>query len=512
MQLRETSNPAEMLSIAWQLKERLPQLRDNEIFLYSIPYFLQSPAHKFFVVEDELSERISERSAFGLLTFYKNPMDDRVMLAVEALWFADEQLENQLWIWAAIASIAKRMEFHGVCISEQSVNTPATLSELLKRGELNGDPVGLVHDLPLQGATEGVYSAFTEKPGSAAFFASCYRIYTLKELVDFEGVPSDSTKPLYRGEGRIKIGPYEHCKNLEELIEEIFNSGFPARGSGDFFGTVQQQILQQGYVNQPTASLTESFDVAAYYATDKHNPDRKRAVVFTIDRELLRRNGEVYDSYATMKKHCYWFMKGEFDTLVKIVQALGVQKAGSFLNQCYEETHRRVIESGGLDSLIGFPNWIEYFGEDEWNKLGNATVKEEQLESLFNAFEGFWMHALGQVGLAEKLVLDELGGPPKVSSETVGLLGYYLAFDAVKGHLKAALDDKRAEAERLGKPLEYRHTGWDLTAFGYIAKTCRDQEFFSSGPIPGNCITEATIVNSDGSPLQTIMNTIKHSE
>src|SRR6266849_8367706 len=113
MRLRETSNPAEMLSIAWQLKERLPQLRDNEIFLSSIPHFLQSPAYKFFVVEDELSEEFSEPSAFGLLTFYKNPMDDRVILAVEALWFTDEQLEKQLWIWAAIASIAKRMEFHG---------------------------------------------------------------------------------------------------------------------------------------------------------------------------------------------------------------------------------------------------------------------------------------------------------------------------------------------------------------------------------------------------------------
>ena len=502
MRFRETSNPIEMSTIAWQLKERLPQLRENEMFLSSIPYFLQSETYKFFIVEDDSPDEFSERYALGLLTYYDTPMDDRVVLAVEALWFADDQLENQLWIWAEIASIAKRMEFNGVCISERSVNTPATLRELLERGKVNGYPVGRDNVL-LQGAAEGIYSAFTDKPSNAAFLAPCYRIYTLKVLIDLEGVPSDSTKPLYRGEGRINISPYGHCKNPEELVKEVFSNGFSARGHGDFLGTVQQQILQQGYVDQPTVSLTEWFNVAAYYATSKHNPNRKKAVVFTIDRELLRRKGEIYDSYATMKKHCSWIMEGEFDTLTKVVRALGVLPAGRFLNQCYEETYRRVVEFGGFDELIGFPKWIEYFGEDGWNRLCNASVEDKQLESLFNAFEVFWMHALGQVGAEEKIVLDESGGPPKVSSETVGPLGYYLAFESIQAQLKAALDDKLLEAERIGKPLEYRHPGWDLTAFGYIAKTCRDKEFFSTGPVPGNCITEATIVNSDGSPLKT---------
>ena len=223
MRFRETANPVEMLSIAWQLRERLPQLSENEMFFSSIPYFLQSEASKFFVVEDDSPDEFSEPYALGLLTFYKTPIDDRVVLAVEALWFADEQLENQLWIWTAIASIAERMEFHGVCISERSVNTPATLRELLERGELNGYPVGKDNVL-LQGATEGIYSAFTDKPSNAAFLASCYRIYTLKVLIDLEGVPSHSTKPLYRGEGRINISPYGHCKNPEELVKEVFLS------------------------------------------------------------------------------------------------------------------------------------------------------------------------------------------------------------------------------------------------------------------------------------------------
>lgn len=35
-----------------------------------------------------------------------------------------------------------------------------------------------------------------------------------------------------------------------------------------FSGTVPAQILHQGYIDQPTVSLSESFDVCAYWATD----------------------------------------------------------------------------------------------------------------------------------------------------------------------------------------------------------------------------------------------------
>jgi len=511
MRLRETADPTEMLSIAWQLREHLPQLRDNEMFLHSIPHFLQSEVYKFFVVEDDPSDDFSEPYAFGLLRFYQEPMAVRVVLAVEALWFADEQLENQLWIWAAITSIAKRMKFYSVCISEQSVNTPTALGDLLKRGELNGNPVGK-GDTLLQGAMEGIYSAFIENPSSAAFIATCYRIFTGREAFDFEGVCSYSPEPLYRGEGRVKKSPYENCENAEELIKEIFSTGFTARGNGDFSGNVQQQILQQGYVKQPTVSFTESFDVAAYYATDKHNPERERAVVFTVDRGRLRRGGAVYDSYATMKKHCYWVVKHEFDTLVGIVKALGVLNAGSFLSRANDET-RRIVESGGSYSLADTPNWIdEYVGEDVWEELRHAGVKEEQLRSLFGTFEAFWMLVLGIFATVDTLVLGETDQPSEVLSKPernfgdVGPFGYYLAFSEVQAELKAALDEKLREAALQGKAVEYRHPGWDLTPFGYIAKTCRDQEFFSTGPVPGNCITKATIVNSHGFPLQTIIN------
>jgi hypothetical protein len=40
----------------------------------------------------------------------------------------------------------------------------------------------------------------------------------------------------------------------------------------------------------------------------------------------------------------------------------------------------------------------------------------------------------------------------------------------------------------------HNHPGWDISPFGYVAKTIRDEEFFSDGDIPGDCIVDATVV------------------
>ncbi|MEF8730040.1 MAG: hypothetical protein V5B34_17850 [Accumulibacter sp.] len=64
-------------------------------------------------------------------------------------------------------------------------------------------------------------------------------------------------------------------------------------------------------------------------------------------------------------------------------------------------------------------------------------------------------------------------------------------FISDSNNLRTALD---------GQHGDHRQPGWDLTAFGYMAKTCRDQEVFSSGPIPGHAIVDAVVVNADGSP------------
>jgi len=53
---------------------------------------------------------------------------------------------------------------------------------------------------------------------------------------------------------------------------------------------------------------------------------------------------------------------------------------------------------------------------------------------------------------------------------------------------------ERLEAALAGREEDYRQHGWDLTPFGYIAKTCRDEEAFSSGPVPGACVVEVVPV------------------
>src|SRR5438309_10261154 len=116
-----TDNPVGMIRIAMELRDRLPQLREDELFAASIPKFLSLAGYKFVIAEDDHSH---EPCAFGLLTFYKAPMIESIVLAVEAMWFRDENLADQLWIWADIASYAQRLEFAGVCVAEKSVNTP----------------------------------------------------------------------------------------------------------------------------------------------------------------------------------------------------------------------------------------------------------------------------------------------------------------------------------------------------------------------------------------------------
>jgi hypothetical protein len=44
-------------------------------------------------------------------------------------------------------------------------------------------------------------------------------------------------------------------------------------------------------------------------------------------------------------------------------------------------------------------------------------------------------------------------------------------------------------------PLAPPNPGWDMTPFGYIAKTCRDREYLSTGPVPPDCIVAATPVD-----------------
>lgn len=493
--VRWTDEFREIVRILTELGERLPQLRDNQSYLTSIPHYLSSAAYKFFVAgPDVASGAIENATAFGFVTFYRAPMQERIVLAVEAFWFADDQLDAQFPVWTAIASLTKRMEFHGMCVSERSVNTPNALRELVSRGELDGDPVGQATIL-LQADVQGIYSAFSNGPlGAAAFLAPCVRIFTLRVPVDLAGAPCADGGPFYRGEGRLVNGPHWQCRHLDELGVWFMQCGFSAREAGQFTGTVQEQILQQGYVNQPTVSLTKSFDVAAYYATNGNTRDQ--AVVFTIDGTRLRRHGEIYDSFGTMVKHCYWMLPTEFETLRLAVTALGVLKAGRFLAKCYEQSKLRVEQYGHVPEVFA-PNvdWSTYVDKDDLERLARAEITEVALNGLRNAFETFWTFALGQIGSIDTINLGNEEREERVDIRPAEPFGYYIGFLQVEYLLKAALE---------GQTADHRQPGWDLTAFGYMAKTCRDEEFFSTGLVPGDCIVKATVVDGRGRPLRAI--------
>jgi hypothetical protein len=61
---------------------------------------------------------------------------------------------------------------------------------------------------------------------------------------------------------------------------------------------------------------------------------------------------------------------------------------------------------------------------------------------------------------------------------------YFVAFDQVRVKLK--------ERWRLNQYSKHNHPGWDLSLFGYVTKTLRDQEFSTRGDVPGGCIREGS--------------------
>jgi hypothetical protein len=284
---------------------------------------------------------------------------------------------------------------------------------------------------------------------------------------------------LYRGEGRLSCPGWE-CHDIGELETRVRHAGFEPRSSAPFAGTVQEQILHQGYVPQGTVSLSSSFDVCAQYAT--HRGDRPGGIVFTIDSDQLRAHGPVWDAYATLVRHCDWFFPSEFETLRTVVSALGVKEGGRFLARCHAGTRARAQRSGGFEPLAGPVDWDEYL-DGGLPRLLAAGLDEEQLSGLHAGLEQYWMRALGQVAAESVIHIGDGDIEPTVEERPLGILAYEHAFLEVQARLQA-------EALAPADP------GWDLTSFGYIAKTCRDREYLSTGPVPPDCIAAATIVGT----------------
>ena len=492
MDLWELSEPLPRNLALLTLAAKLDPARENPLLLESMLAYAGSEAHKIVVVTDRAEPTVADARGLALVTFYEMPMSATHALVVEGAWCDSGEAAGAMAKW--LIAWAVRMEFPLLCIPPAGVVPADALHDLLEASSGLGFPVGRRQPY-LQSAAVGLYSSLAGGPTPPSVFqADCWVIGTeIISETEFAGVELTGDAPLYRGEGRLQNGEGWSFPTYEHLARHVVSVGFPARAPGAYGGTLQEQILQQGYVDQPTVSLSSSFEVTAYYATNGHKG--AGGVVFTIDPGLLRQRGPIFDSMASMRQSCHWFFEGEFDTLAQLVHALGVLDAGRLLERWYQEARRRV-ETGRTGSFRVDPPLAETLSPEQ-SAAVSGSVDPKGLASLDNAFDQYWMFASGEVGSIDTLHVE--GGELKeTTTRTAGPMFYQLAFDRVRDRLEAALD---------GATADHRHLGWDLTAFGYIAKTCRDREFFSAGDVPPECIVKATLVDRDGGATEVIRRT-----
>jgi tetratricopeptide (TPR) repeat protein len=288
---------------------------------------------------------------------------------------------------------------------------------------------------------------------------------------EWSGVASESKKYLYRGEGRLRVEGVWSCESHPDLAAHFRKAGFATRRpQGTFAGTLVEQILQQGYVNQNTVSLTDSPRVACEYALG--GGQNQGGVVFKIDRSRLASAGPVYDSFDSMRKYLSWVFPSELTLLGDLVRALDVREGGAFLGWLARET-RSLVDSG-RDLEMPPPVWSEVVSPARWNQLQERKIDADRLDGLYHALRGFWLLTAGREGP----------------------LGYYGAFRSVQQQLcdvQAAATDERK-----------RNPGWQTTPFGYMAKTCRDREFFSTGAVSPDCIVGAFVVSVKGAVMRRL--------
>jgi hypothetical protein len=413
-----------------------------------------------------------EGAALGLASMYALPMENRTALGVEALCFRDRGLPAQRPLWTSLVELAATRGAGFVLVARRGLNTPEVLNELVALRRLDGYRVDVKRPAMQRPSGTASYSGLTGEPVSWRAFEPdpLVRIATVR--VPAEGVRYGGG-PLYRGEGRLVCSEWS-VRTLRGLREHCRRRGFPARfpdpvePAARFTGALGQQILHQGGVPVGAVSFSTSREVAAYYATRGGQQD---GIVFTVDQSVLAEAGPLYDAYQSMVQSCDWFGAGEFATLVEIVRALDVKDAGRFLEQCYAGSRTRLLEGGVSD-------WGRYLGGSA-GKLAASGIERRRLDELQDALERYWQEAL-------EIASDDIhvvpgGGDPVVRSRPARLLTYDDAFRQVAPRLRG---------------VKAPDPGWDLTPFGYIAKTCRDREVFAAGSAPPACILEATTVKA----------------
>jgi hypothetical protein len=490
LEVRITDEPASVARVLATIVEHIHELPCGPGLGENLERIIQDASYRFVMAADGHRGPLA---AAGVVTFFLQPMIDQHLLAVEALWFRDDQLSTQLPVWRSLVELSQRMEFGGACVSPRSTNAASALRELIERGALDGYPV-TVSRVPLQkqGNPSPLHSAFSEDAitGSAFISVPVALIHTRKAEVDLSGREYAGSAPLYRGEGRLACPPHWDCADLDALAALHFAKGFYARpralpsgSAAPFGGTIAEQLLHQGYVGQGAVSLSTSFDVAANYAT--HARQRDEALVFTIDTKRLRGRTKIFDATATLAVACPWIPGEAWTPLRRLVGALwaDLPAAGHFLERCYEEAFERARVGAG--SLAPPPDPFSYLSGQALAAVEAAGVSGEELARVHDAFEKFAEFAQQRIGGVDDLHMDSHGGYT-VESYRVGPMAYFEVFARILDDLRAA----RPNAE----------PGWDTTPMGYIAKAARDDECFAAGSVPGGLIIEAQVVDRAGRP------------
>ncbi len=491
LQVRISDEPEDVLRVISALAEHLNELPCGPGLAQNLKRIVTDGSYRLVIGDDG---RGGPLSVAGVITFFLQPMAETNVLAVEAMWFRDDELEAQLPVWRMLVTFSQKLEFGGVCVSPKSTNAANAFRQLTELATLDSCPI-TIGSLALQkvGNPSPVHSAFSEDLIADKLFFSVpvVIVNTRKVQIELDGREYVGSGPMYRGEGRLSFLPHWECADLDALAAVHFTKGFyarprelPARSAAPFGGTIAEQLLHQGYIGQGAVSLSTSFDVAASYAT--HAGQRQEALVFVVDSEALARHTHIFDAMATLSAACPWIPPETWGPLRRVVKALWTDlgAAGHFLQRCYEDSFERARI--GVGSFAPAPNLNSYLSERASAKLRTAKVKDTELENVYRAFNEFAEFALQRIGSVDELHMDSVGGY-EVETHRVDPMAYFEVFARILDALRAA----RPDAE----------PGWDTTPFGYIAKTARDYECFAAGTVPGKFIIEARVVDRLGRPV-----------
>ena len=187
LKTRISDDVSDVLKVISTLTDHLGELPCGQRLAENLNRIVMDGSYRLLLADEEQG---SPAFAAGILTFFKQPMAERHLLAVEALWFRDDHLAGQLDIWRLLIQFAQRLEFGGVCVTAMSTNAVNALREMTDSGSLCGYPV-TVSRPPLQkeGNPSPVYSAFSDDRITDSAFISlpALVVHTMKVEVDVSG-------------------------------------------------------------------------------------------------------------------------------------------------------------------------------------------------------------------------------------------------------------------------------------------------------------------------------------